>query len=303
MSEIAVVTPSYRADAEKFGELHQSVLDFTPDDTTHHVFVPPQELGLFRQYEGPRCRVWPKTELLPRRFVSLRRDALVNVRRPWPPIRGWVAQQAVKIAAAAQSDARVVLLADSDVVLVRPVRAQRFLAAPTADGGSRLNLHREEGAVTEELDRHVIWHHVARRLLGLTPPPPLPLPDYISPLNFWDPAIVRAMQERIEAITGRPWLDVFCSQLHISEFILYGVFVDEVLGAGGDRPPTDITVCHNTWDRVPLDHDAAMAFAEKLPPDAVAMMISAKSGTPDDVRRAAIRRCAELAGSAASHGG
>jgi hypothetical protein len=289
MSELAVITPSYRADAGLFPDLHRSVLEFTPDDTVHHVFVPRADRRLFAQYEGPRCRVWDRSNLIPRRYLRVARSNYhVNVRRPWPPVRGWVMQQAVKIAATGQLDADVVLLADSDVVLVRPVRADRFKT------GGRLTLFREEKGVAADMERHVIWHRVARELLGLPQAPPPPLPDYVSPLNAWDPAIVRAMQQRIRETTGRDWLDAFNSQLHISEFILYGVFVDEFLSASVPRPPTDITICHNNWERSPLDHDAAVAFADALGPDAIAMMISAKSHTPEDVRRVAIRRCAEI---------
>ncbi|SCL34146.1 hypothetical protein GA0070624_4914 [Micromonospora rhizosphaerae] len=291
MTELAVITPTYREDAEIFADLHRSVLEFTPPDTVHHVVVPSRDKGMFDGYAGARCRIWTVSELLPARYLHVRAgrlEAFVNARRPWLPARGWIIQQAVKIAAAAQLDAQTVLLADSDVVLVRPVRAQRF-----AIDGQPL-LFREEKGVTADMDRHLIWHQVARKLFGLLPAPPPPLPDYISPFNFWDPAVVRALQERIHHTTGRHWLDAFTTQLHISEFILYGVFVDEVLHATGPRPPADSTVCHNTWDRQPLDHEAAIAFAERLGPDAVAMMISAKSRTPANIRRIAIERCAEI---------
>lgn len=120
-----------------------------------------------------------------------------------------------------------------------------------------------------------------------------PLHDYVSPLNFWDPALVRAMQERIRETTGRHWLDAFNSQLHISEFILYGVFVDEVLN--GPPPPSDNTICHNSWDRTPMDHQDAVAFADGLSPDAIGVMISAKSRTTQPVRLEAVRRCVRIA--------
>jgi Family of unknown function (DUF6492) len=288
MSELAVITPSFRGDAEIFADLHRSVLEFTAPDTVHHVFVPFGDKALFAQYEGPRCRVWTSSELLPRRYRRIGKgDTYVNARRPWPPVRGWISQQAIKIAAAAQLDADVVLIADSDIVLVRPVTAARFLS------GGRRSLHRVENGVTAEMERHVIWHRVARTLFGLPPAPP-PLPDYVSSFNFWEPATVRALQERISDTTGGDWLDAFTAQLHISEFILYGVFVDEVLGAGGSRLPEDTTSCHNTWQTTPLDRDGAIAFADELGPDAVAMMISAKSRTPYDIRQVAIRRCAEI---------
>ncbi len=291
MSELAVITPTYREDAEIFDDLHRSVLRFTSQDTVHHVVVPPSDRKLFARYRGPRCRLWTTAELLPRRYMHIRlggREVFANLRRPWPPVRGWISQQAIKIEMSARLDADVVLLADSDVVLVRPVRADRF----SIDG--QISLFRDENAVTSDMERHVIWHRVARELLGLPPAPPPPLPDYVSPFNAWDPAVVRAMQQHIRKVTGQDWLDMFCRRLHISEFVLYGVFVDEVLSGSGPRPPADNGICHNSWDRTPLDTPAAIAFAEQLKPEAVAMMISAKSHTPDEVRRAAIARCAEL---------
>jgi hypothetical protein len=103
------------------------------------------------------------------------------------------------------------------------------------------------------------------------------------------------MQERIESVTGMNWMDAFNAQLHISEFIVYGVFVDEVLSASGNRPPGDISICHNNWKRSPLTHEEAIAFADRLPREAIAMMISAKSNTSQEVRLAAIRHATELA--------
>jgi hypothetical protein len=251
--------------------------------------VPPRDRSLFARYEGPRCRVRASSEFLPARYLSIPgANAHVNLRRPWPPVRGWVMQQAVKLAAVSRLDAEVVLLADSDVVLVRPVRMDRFMI------DDQLSLFRDEKGVTADMDRHVRWHQVAREILGLPLAPPPPLPDYINPLNFWRPAVVRALQQQISATTGRDWLDAFNSRLHISEFILYGVFVDEILSSSGPRPSGETMISHNSWEREPLDRDAAITLAESLPRDAVALMISAKSRTPTDVRQVAIERCAEI---------
>ena len=50
------------------------------------------------------------------------------------------------------------------------------------------------------MPRHLLWHEVARKLLGLPPAGPAPLPDYISAFNVWDRRIVLALRERIEAV-------------------------------------------------------------------------------------------------------
>ncbi|MCA2226981.1 DUF6492 family protein [Nonomuraea aurantiaca] len=290
MASLAVVTPSYGPDAEQFADLHRSVLEYTPEDTVHHVFVPRSDRALFAAHEGPRCRVRTVGELLPKRYVKVPRLGMwVNALRPWPPVRGWVMQQIVKLAATAAMDTDVVLVADSDVVLVRPTTAQRSLV------GGRPLLHRLEDGVHPLMTRHVLWHQVARELLKLPPAPEPPLPDYMSPLTFWDPAIVRGLQRRLTENTGRHWADAFGSRLHVSEFMLYGLFVDEVLSAPDGRPPSDTGLCHKTPDESPMDLPTALAFADRLGPGAIGMMISAKSGTPREVRQAAIERCAEVA--------
>lgn len=290
-ADLAVITPSFRPDAELFADLHASVLRHTGERVVHHVIVPDVDRELFGRFAGPRCRVWTASELLPARYVRVpRMNYRVNVRRPWPPVRGWVMQQALKIAAAAALDTEVVLMADSDVVLVRDVSARTF----TVDG--KIPLFRMVDAVHAGMPDHVAWHRIARRLLGLPPFTALPQPDYVSALNVWHPATVRDLQARVARVTGRHWMDAFTAQLQISEFILYGVYVDEILAGSGSSWPGDISFCHNYWETVPLDRAGAVAFADRLDPAAVGMMISAKSHTPRDVRQVAIERCAEVAG-------
>lgn len=293
MGELAVVTPSFGPDAELFADLHRSVLRHTAPDVVHHAIVPDADREIFATFSGPRCRVWTESELLPGRYVKLPRSGLrINLRRPWPPVRGWVLQQALKMAATEAMDAEVVLIADSDVVLVRDISAETF----TVDG--RLRLYRLPDAVHAGMTDHIRWHHVARRLLGLPPAAGLPLPDYVSSLNIWSPQVVRAIQARITEVTGRHWMDAVTSQLQVSEFILYGVYADEIAAPPGALWPGDTTICHNSWDTTPMTLDEALAFADRLGPEAIGMMISAKSHTPGDVRQAAIRRCAEVAGDA-----
>ena len=118
-----------------------------------------------RSLRGPRTEVWTVDELLPRRMLPLSVfNAWVDPRRPYPPIRGWVMQQIVKFGAAAELGVDLLVLADSDVVLVRPVTIDTF----RNDG--RVRFYRSEGAVDERLPRHLLWHEVARKLLGLPPP-------------------------------------------------------------------------------------------------------------------------------------
>jgi hypothetical protein len=283
---LAVITPTWRPDATLFAHLHRSVLDHTPESTVHHVIVPAAHKRVFTDYASARCRIWNHPELLPRRYIRLPGGLWLNPLRPWPPVRGWVMQQAAKLAAAATVDADVVLIADSDAVLVRPVTAERLVV----DG--RPCLYRADGAIHRGMRRHVQWHQVARDLLGLPAAPDPPLPDYVNGIGVWDPPTVRALLRRITAVTGQHWVDAFTARLHISEFIVYGVFVDSTLDT---KPPGEDGLCHTYYEQIPLDMTAGLDFAEALKPEAIGMMIAGNSATPLDVRLAAIRRCEQIA--------
>jgi hypothetical protein len=288
MDDLAVLTPSFRGDAALFADLHRSVLANTAPSVVHHVVAPPSDAHLFREYEGPRCRVWTHQHLLPRQWLSVPHASglALNLRRPWPPVRGWVVQQIMKLAGTAVMDARAVLIVDSDAVLVREAEVDEF----THNG--RLWLYRKDGAVTAEMRRHVLWHNVARQLLGVPGVAEPPLPDYVSPISVWDPIVVRSLIEHIADSTGRNWVEAIGHQRHVSEFVVYGVFVDCVLGGVA---PRDRDLCHNHYERTPLSPGDAAAFADRMPSDALGVMISSHSRTPPALRSKTFLRCRQIA--------
>jgi hypothetical protein len=281
---LAVVTPSHAPDLPLFNEMHRSVLRHTDESTVHVVVVNPEDLPRYRGFAGPRCQVLTIQDLLPRTFVPVPgRPLWLHRRRPLPPVRGWVMQQVLKIAVAAALDVDVVLIMDSDVVLVRDVRAEQYR------GPRGCAFYRRDDAVHAGMERHVLWHRAARQLLGL-PPAPVPLPDYVTSFNVWDPAVVRRMQQRIEEVTSRSWVQAVATRLHVSEFILYGVFVDEVLRGSGVDARSSLG-CLEYWDPVPLDEAGARRMVDRFDQDHVSVMVSSKSHTPLAVRDVVLAGC------------
>lgn len=283
-SQMVVVTPTYAPDLELFEDLHQSVLRWFPADVRHVAVVNETDLALFRRFEGPRCLIVGVRDVLPRSIVALPftqlwRKLWMNLRRPVPPLRGWIIQQLVKLSVASQMSERIIVLADSDLVFIRPVTAATF--AP--DGRARL--YRLDGGVVDSLPRHLRWHAVAHDLLGLPPAPPPPLPDYVSSLNTWDRDVVNRMFQRIEQVTGKRWLEAVGKELHFSEWTLYGVYADQFEQAEYVTP-TEESLCYSYWETVPLTAERAAAWLSSVGTRDVAYMISAKSHTPLPVRRA-----------------
>lgn len=292
MPSFAVLTPSYGPDFRLCCELNRSVLEWSAPEVEHHVVVPRRDRELFAPLAGARTHVWTIDQLVPRAMLAIPwANAWVNLRRPYLPVRGWVMQQVVKLAATAELGVDVLLLVDSDITFVRPFGPETFRQ------GGPLRFYRAGDAVSAEMSRHVIWHDVARRLLGLPTAGPPPLPDYVGPVIAWDRDVVLALKGRIERVMGRPWLDAVASQLHFSELILYGVFVDQVLGAAADVRATRSMVCHNYWGPGPLAPEAVPEFAGSLSPTDIAVMISAKSHTPAPVRQEVLSRIRAAASS------
>jgi hypothetical protein len=279
---LVVLTPSYAPDLELCTGLNRSVLQYAPPDVHHVLIVPPADVAAFRHLANERTTIRTEPEFLPRSFVRLPWvNATLNLRRPFPPVRGWILQQVLKLAATASMDADVVVLVDSDIEFVRPFSADTF----RRDGVVRF--YRLPDEIDERLPRHVLWHRGSRQLLGLPPADP-PLPDYVASLIAWDPAIVRDMLDRVETVTRRRWADAVAAQLHFSEWTLYGVYVDALGSQKARSFSSDTPLCHAWWGTEPLDTHNLDAFVDNFGEQDVACMISAKSHTPPHIRRAVL---------------
>jgi hypothetical protein len=276
---MAVITPSFAPDFELCADLNRSMLAHSPASVRHHIIVPASDLKLFGKLAGPRTHIRCENDFLPRSFVTLGKYK-VNLGHPFPPVRGWILQQVIKLAAAAACEEDVALLVDSDIEFLRPFTVDTFVR------NGVVRFYRKPDAIDQGLPRHMIWHSVARSLLGLPSAEP-PYADYVSSLMPWDPTIVRKLLDRVAATTGRPWTTAVAGQLHFSEWTLYGVFVDEAIGAPTDTFASDDPLCLAYWGTTPLDHNGAVDFLRGVHPTDIAAMISAKSRTPLAVRRAA----------------
>jgi Family of unknown function (DUF6492) len=299
MARMAVMTKSFAPDFELCAALNRSVLDNTPDAVYHHIIVPRADLKLFGRLAGPRTHIRCEADLLPRTFVPIPfSNIMVNLARPFPPVRGWILQQVIKLAALAASEDGAVLVVDSDVEFIRSFTAEMFVRNGT------VRFFRKPNQIDKRLSRHMTWHRVARELLGLPPAEP-PYPDYIASPLAWDPITVRRMLARVAATTGRPWLTAIAGQLDFSECVLHGVFVDGIVNAPANSFVSDDPLCRVYWEPIPLNIDNAAHFIRSVRPTDIAVVIQSKSRTPPAVRAAVFSALREAGneGSGATAGG
>jgi hypothetical protein len=127
--------------------------------------------------------------------------------RPWQ-VRPWQRQQIIKLNAPAFTPASYVLTLDPDVI------ARRHLARGLLLPGGRALLEPEARAV------HRRWWHDSADLLDVDPG--LGRPGMTVTPAVLSTAILSAMQERLEQVAARPWMDVLLtSYCDWTEYTLY----------------------------------------------------------------------------------
>jgi len=284
---IRMVTPSFRGDLERCAALCRSFDDFADPAFRHQVIVPRRDLKRFRGLAGRRREVLCVEEVLPARAFRLpaRRERFLLA---WRHARkGWLVQQLVKLAAAREGGVDAVVLADSDIVLVRPLAPGHFLR------GGRVRLYRADGTGHYRLDpNYPKWHRGAARLLGVDVEEPYPA-NFIGPLASWAPDVVRALCARIEAVAGRPWVEAVAglpAGAGFSEYTTYGLFSDLVDAAARARhAAAGQALCHLSWEHAVDTPAGREAFVRALRAEHVAVLIQSNLHLPPSDWRALLK--------------
>lgn len=271
--DLSLVTCSYGPDLQRCEALCQSVARYVDPAIEHVLIVPKRDAALFEPLTNERTRVVTVESILP-----IKAWQLPFQRRWWlttcsPPVRGWILQQLTKLSATQAVTSDAICFADSDVSFIRPFTADMVYQ------GEALHLQRTPGPPPKAT--HQRWHRESGRLLGLE------LSDwygsdYIGQLVTWRCDTVRQMTDRITKTAGRHWAKVICNTLHLSEYILYGIFVEHAMGfEKANASPVSEELCHCSWhyhshnDAGELDVEA---FLAELSPKQVAVLIQSNLG-------------------------
>ena len=98
-----------------------------------------------------------------------------------------------------------------------------------------------------------------------------------TPLPTWRRDVLLKMYQHIEEVTGMPWFLAICRQFHLSEYILYGVFVEHVLKKeNSGHFFTDVNPAHEYFPERALDRQGLEQFIAEIKPEHQLVMITAK---------------------------
>jgi hypothetical protein len=273
----AIVTASYAPDFERCRLLCETVDRFVTGFSKHYLLVEHGDVGRFRALESTRRVVVDERDLLPSWLHSLCDPTSLFRRRVWlsartMPLRGWHVQQLRRIAIAAHAGEEVLVYCDSDVAFLKPFHCGAF----ARDG--RVRLFRREGVIEKDSPaEHVAWSRNAATVLGIQAPAVSPH-DYIATLIAWRRATVVAMCRRMEDETGRHWVAALGARRKFSECMLYGRYVDEVLGGEGHFHGRE-EFCRIHWNGAPMSDNEFEAFVEGMGTEQVAVGMQSFIGT------------------------
>jgi len=291
---VQLITCSYSGDLEVCRLLCASVDKFAPEDVTHRLYVPKADLPLFADLATSQRVIGAQEDLLPKwlwkvplpgpkwraRLRLPRRNVYLT---PFSlPVRGWIAQQMMKIAATLGSDADIIVHVDSDSAFVRPFTVSCLMA----DGKTRFHASEESA----ELEAHVPWYAAAGRLLGL-PEADYYTTEYIDQIVVWRRTVVEGMAARIEASTGMGWAKALAKTPHLAEYVIYGVFVDQVLGAeAAGLWRQSRSLCHARWTEDFTGPEDEADFVDGVLPEHIACAIQSTNSMGTEGRKRIFER-------------
>jgi hypothetical protein len=275
----AIITPSYYVDFEACRWLCETVERYVPQHVTHYIIIDKLDQALFAPLASPRTRLVLKEDVLRGRLrqVPFRRKWWIGSRNLL--VRGWIVQQLTKLLVSEVASEDIFVFVDSGCFFVRPFDPKSIVK----DGQSRL--FRESG---EYFKNEVVrrWHRISAKLLGIRPEKDYDV-GYVTQLVSWRRDNLVRLHEHLERVSGRSVFDSLVGQLTLSEYYLYGMYCDLILGDRSRHYHTSVMSALCYWGMNTLNEAELRELRGKLEHDQVLVLVNEKSSTSlVDVRAA-----------------
>ena len=234
----------------------------------HYVVVDRPHYPLFKHLQGPRRSVLLTDDVMPAQMRLLFHLPFVGGRSLWWSREtglslGWHIQQIVKIGIASVVKEEGLAYCDSDVFFLKPFDT----ASLTQDG--RFRLYRNYVKQNLELIANPAFISVCLDLLGL--PKHAQYFSYIDNFITWRRQTVLEMCEHFAHLNRGKWYRIFRNRLQISEYILYGLFVEEVQKDDKLHYATPHSLCRTKWSKQNQPEQDVAEFCAGLVPPQVAV--------------------------------
>lgn len=234
MTRASFFTPSYIGDLERAIWMRRSIRAFFRGKADHIMAVPHRDLPDFRKHLGhePDLTLVAQEELVDRCFYPDRLHQLIARIAPGQLWRfdkhagrpGWITQQIVKLNSPSLVQDGAIIFVDSDLFFFKP-----FDLDTLGISHGRILVRRMPKSEGAQHPHHIVK---AREVLSL--PNGLGTEHaYMASPAIWYTDWVRQLHRYMEQRAGKPWQQTLYDAGHISEYTLYGVYLEEVLKPAG----------------------------------------------------------------------
>lgn len=265
--KFALVTPSYAPDFQRCKLLAESVEICLKDETKHYIVVDRRDYQLFKQIASNRIKLLVVEDILPSWIFR------IPIMKKWwfslktIPIRNWILQQLVKMSIIDVIDEDIIVFADSDNVFIRPFEMKLILTNNTNLALLKVNFHNKD---IEE------WQKAAKNLLGITRAV-IPFATYTSNMIPWYRENVLKMRKQIEDVNQNHWICSVCTHWNISEYMIYGIFVEYVLGLeSANHFLFDTELIKSNWNQALTNQEEIENFFTNIKDENIGRMIHSK---------------------------
>lgn len=267
----AVVTVSYAPDFERCQLLAESTEKCLLGDAKHYIIVDRRDYQLFTRLASSKIEVLVVENILP---WWIFRPPFLN--KGWLslrtlPIRNWVLQQLVKLSVVEVLKEDILIFCDSDVTFVRPFDLSSIFLLNEKVPLLRVDFQSQDV---------ISWTDTAKQLLGIKKDS-LPVFNYVGNLIAWRRENVLKLHHHLEYVNETSWIQAICKYWKVSEYMLYGIMVDHVLGVeNSGHFISSPNLVKSAWD-YPLDSQANIdKFFGVMEESYIGVMVHSKYKVP-----------------------
>jgi len=243
----------------------------------HYIIVDKNDLDMFNIFAGPRRTILLTNDVAPSSMYHVSQIPFGGGRSLWWARKtgffvGWHMQQIIKMGVASILSEQGLAYCDSDVFFVRP-----FDTAQLNHGG-RQRFFRSKLRFTLQNTGNPKYTKAGLEILNLPINEEAKHHTYIDNFVTWHRPTVLALRDHIEKVSGHDWYTHLGGRFAVSEYTLYGLFVDEVAKPRPAVFAESDSLCKTQWNKQSKTEAEVESFCQDLAPHHVAVGVQSFAG-------------------------
>ena len=249
--QVTFFTPSYIGDLDRAIWMRRSLRKFFQGEVRHLISVPKKDMHQFQLAldDDESVEIVSQEEVVSKAFypdLFYRLIEKVAKNQLWRLEKhagrpGWIVQQIVKLSCSHWIKSGAVVMIDSDLIFMRPFNLHDLGLAEKVFPLVKITPKDEQSRHRNHIDN-------SRTILGLSAGPSEH--HYMGYPTLWNVAWLKELQHYLSKHSGKSWQSALLDARHISEYTIYGIFVEEIL------KPVELSLITYPFHQIAWDIDS-----------------------------------------------